>query len=81
MPFPKENLVYDYRLDDGGVTKKKSADEDEDDDEKKTTKEVTMELMEGLMTALLRNRTMIPLYHKNTISYLKLFIYLLYALA
>ena len=35
MPFPDEHLVYDYRLDDGGVSKS-SADDEEEEDKKKT---------------------------------------------
>ena len=32
MPFPESGLVYDYKLDDGGITKT-AADDDEDEDE------------------------------------------------
>ena len=34
MPFPDDQLVYDFRLDDGGISKT-SADDDEDEDKKK----------------------------------------------
>ena len=32
MPFPEAGLVYDYKLDDGGITKT-AADDEEDEDE------------------------------------------------
>ena len=35
MPFPESGLVYDYRLDDGGVSR---TSEDEDEEEHKKTK-------------------------------------------
>ncbi len=35
MPFPKEGLVYDYILDDGGLFMSQDEDNKEEDDEKK----------------------------------------------
>ncbi len=35
MPFPKEGLVYDYILDDGGLFMPQDEDTKEEDDEKK----------------------------------------------
>ena len=35
MPFPEEGQIYDYRLDDGGVSK---TGEDEEEEENKKTK-------------------------------------------
>ena len=34
MPFPEGGLVYDYRLDDGGVSK--TGEEEEEEEQKKT---------------------------------------------
>ena len=34
MPFPEGGLVYDYRLDDGGVSK--TGDDEEEEEHKKT---------------------------------------------
>ena len=34
LAFPEEGLVYDYRLDDGGVSRTGKSDEDEDEDKK-----------------------------------------------
>ena len=36
MPFPSEGLVYDYQLDDGGISGTSKTDEDEEE-EKKTS--------------------------------------------
>ena len=36
MPFPSEGLVYDYQLDDGGISGTSNTDED-DEEEKKTS--------------------------------------------
>ena len=41
MPFPSKLLVYDYRLDDGGISKTSSEDQDDDDDKKKIKVEKT----------------------------------------
>ena len=35
MPFPPGGLVYDYRLDDGGVSKVGKGDEEEEEDKTK----------------------------------------------
>ena len=37
MPFPEAGVVYDYRLEDGGVSSKKN-DDDEDEDETESGK-------------------------------------------
>jgi len=34
MPFPDKGLVYDYQLDDGGVSGASNTDDDDDFDEK-----------------------------------------------
>ncbi len=39
MPFPEESLVYDYQLEDGGVSHT-TKDDDDDDDDKNTKKKV-----------------------------------------
>ena len=31
LPFPSEGLVYDYRLDDGGISRMGKSDDDEED--------------------------------------------------
>ena len=36
MPFPEGQLVYDYRLDDGGISQ--AASEEEEEDERKKIK-------------------------------------------
>lgn len=33
MPFPEEGLVFDYRLDDAGITNRQSENAIDDDDE------------------------------------------------
>lgn len=38
LPFPEANLVYDYKLDDGGISKVPSKDDDEEDAGEKQTK-------------------------------------------
>lgn len=43
MPFPVDGLVYDYKLDDGGVSVVKKGDDDEEDD-KKSKKKVSYNL-------------------------------------
>ena len=56
MPFPSDGLVYDYRRDDGGVSRTGRGEEDEEEDDKRPTKikvrmgtefEVNMGLGEG----------------------------------
>lgn len=42
MPFPEDGLVYDYCLDDGGVSK--TSEEEEEEGEKKKTKVHNMHL-------------------------------------
>ena len=45
MPFPEEGLVYDYKLEDGGVNQThKEGDEDEDED-KKSRKRVLLSII------------------------------------
>ena len=34
LPFPSEGLVYDYRLDDGGISHTGKSDDDEEEDKK-----------------------------------------------
>ncbi len=38
MPFPSEGLVYDYRLDDGGLSGTGRRGEEEEEEEKKPTR-------------------------------------------
>ncbi len=38
MPFPSEGLVYDYRLDDGGLSGRGKKGEEEEEEDKKTAK-------------------------------------------
>ena len=38
LPFPEKGLVYDYRLDDGGISSTHKSDDDEEDDKKKKKK-------------------------------------------
>lgn len=38
MPFPSEGLVYDYRLDDGGLSQTGKKGDDDEEEEKRTTK-------------------------------------------
>lgn len=40
MPFPEGKLVYDYKLDDGGISNM-STEEEEEEEKKKTMKVVT----------------------------------------
>ena len=39
MPFPEDGLVYDYKLDDGGISRPPKGDE-EDEEDKKSKKRV-----------------------------------------
>ena len=38
LPFPEKGLVYDYRLDDGGISSAHKSDDDEEEDKKKKKK-------------------------------------------
>ena len=44
MPFPEEGLVYDYKLDDGGITQA-AADDDEEEDKKAKNKVLLLVVM------------------------------------
>lgn len=35
LPFPEKGLVYDYRLDDGGISSTRKSDDDDEEDKKK----------------------------------------------
>ena len=37
MPFPSEGVVYDYQLDDGGISGSGTSDNDEEEEEKITS--------------------------------------------
>lgn len=54
MPFPEEGLVYDYKLDDGGVTQI-AADDDEEDDKKATKKVAYVCMYKVLLYSWLSN--------------------------
>ena len=34
MPFPSKGLVYDYQLDDGGISGRSKSDDDDEDDKR-----------------------------------------------
>ena len=34
MPFPSKGLVYDYQLDDGGISCRSKSDDDDEDDKR-----------------------------------------------
>lgn len=36
MPFPSKGLVYDYQLDDGGLSGNSKSDEDDDEEKKES---------------------------------------------
>ncbi len=38
MPFPRDGLVYDYKLEDGGVSQTTREDDDDDDDTRAKSK-------------------------------------------
>ena len=42
LPFPTEGLVYDYRLDDGGISHTGKSEDDEEDDKKSSFKVLYM---------------------------------------
>ena len=37
MPFPSEGVVYDYQLDDGGISGSGTSDDDDEEEEKITS--------------------------------------------
>ena len=42
LPFPTEGLVYDYRLDDGGISHTGKSEDDEEEDKKSSFKVLYM---------------------------------------